>query len=142
MEKRAISKSLCIVLGSCDPIEGCEIESYDTEREVLLKWTELIQREDPDIIIGYNIFGFDYSFMFNRADELRCQEEFLQLSRVQDEVAANEVNNRYQMEKTMLKIASGEYDLQYYKMKKADYKLICMPISVVILIYHLINWMT
>ena len=107
----------CIVLGSCDPIEGCEIESYDTEREVLLKWTELIQREDPDIIIGYNIFGFDYSFMFNRADELRCQEEFLQLSRVQDEVAANEVNNRYQMEKTMLKIASGEYDLQYYKMK-------------------------
>jgi|UniRef100_A0A6C0IPB5 DNA polymerase elongation subunit (family B) len=107
----------CAVLGSCDPIDGCEIETCDTEREVLLKWTELIQREDPDIIIGYNIFGFDYSFMFNRADELYCLEEFLLLSRIKDEVAANEVNNQYEMEKTLLKIASGEYDLQYYKMK-------------------------
>ena len=32
-KKRAISKSPCIVLGSCDPIEGCEIESYDTEEK-------------------------------------------------------------------------------------------------------------
>jgi len=107
----------CAVLGSCDDIQGCEIECCDSEQDLLLTWTNLIQREDPDIIIGYNIFGFDYSFMFNRADELNCLEPFLQLSRVKDEVAANEVNHRYEMEKTMLKIASGEYDLQYYKMK-------------------------
>ena len=30
----------------------------------------MIQREDPDIIIGYNIFGFDYGFMYERAKEL------------------------------------------------------------------------
>ena len=24
----------------------------------------MIQREDPDIIIGYNIFGFDYKLKF------------------------------------------------------------------------------
>ena len=107
----------CAVLGSCDNIEGCVIECCDTEEDVLLKWTELIQKENPDIIIGYNIFGFDYSFMFNRADELNCLEPFLQLSRIKNEVAANEVQNKYQMEKTLLKIASGEYDLQYYKMK-------------------------
>jgi len=110
----------CVVLDSCDPIEGCEIESYDTEREVLLNWTKLIQRENPDIVIGYNIFGFDYSFMFNRSEELNCCEEFLMLSRVKNEVAANLIPgtvSQYRMDKTLLKIASGEYDLQYYKMK-------------------------
>jgi len=42
------------------------IEAYDTEREVLIAWTQLIQRIDPDIILGYNIFGFDISYMFTR----------------------------------------------------------------------------
>ena len=110
----------CVVLGSCDPIEGCEIECYEKEKDVLLAWTNIIQRENPDIVIGYNIFGFDYSFMFNRSEELDCTQEFLQLSRVQNEVAASLVPgtvNQYRMDKTLLKIASGEYDLQYYKMK-------------------------
>ena len=35
---------------------------------------ELIQEEDPDII-GYNIFGFDYRFMFERQGKL-CVEDF------------------------------------------------------------------
>ena len=41
----------CLVLGSCDPLEGAIIESTDTEKDLLLKWTELIQYETPDIII-------------------------------------------------------------------------------------------
>lgn len=74
-------KNHCIVVGSCDPVENAEIVSVDTEQELLTKWTELIQEEDPDIIIGYNIFGFDYEFMFRRAQETNCVTEFLQLSR-------------------------------------------------------------
>ena len=70
----------CIVLGTCDIPEGDNmvIESYKTEREVLLAWTELMKREDPDIIVGYNIFGFDYEFMFRRAVECDCAEQFYQ----------------------------------------------------------------
>ena len=41
----------------------------------------LIVKEDPDIIIGYNIFGFDYNFMYLSASENSCVEEFLKLSR-------------------------------------------------------------
>jgi len=67
----------CIVLGSCDPVEGAEIESYDTEKEVLLAWTKLIKEKDPDILIGYNIFGFDQKFMFERSLETGCAYEFL-----------------------------------------------------------------
>ena len=52
----------CIVLNTCSnmPIENSVIESYDTEKEVLMAWRKLVQRENPDIVIGYNIFGFDY----------------------------------------------------------------------------------
>ena len=52
----------CICLGDTENIEkeNQVIDCYDNEKDVLLAWTRLIQKEDPDIIIGYNIFGFDY----------------------------------------------------------------------------------
>ena len=82
----------CVVLNGCDDIENAEIETTTTEEELLLKWRDLIQREDPDVIIGYNIFGFDYEFMFRRSQELHCESEFLKLSRMADETCAK-VNN-------------------------------------------------
>ena len=83
----------CIVLDTCSKMpnaENAEVESYTTEKKVLLAWTDLIQREDPDIIIGYNIFGFDYSFMHIRSKQLDCEHEFLKLSRNKGEVCLKE----------------------------------------------------
>ena len=54
----------CIVLGDCAPVKGAVIECYETERECLLAWTALIQRENPEIIAGYNICGFDCSSIY------------------------------------------------------------------------------
>ena len=82
----------CIALDTCDDtpdVENSKIESYQTEHDVLMAWRDLIQKEDPDIIIGYNIFGFDYQFMFQRALQLGCTEEFLKLSRNIGEVCGN-----------------------------------------------------
>lgn len=59
-----------ITLKSCDPIEGAEVQSYATEQELLLAWKGLIQRLDPDILMGYNIFGFDMPYLWNRVEEL------------------------------------------------------------------------
>ena len=59
-----------ITLDTCDDIEGAEVVACKTEEEVLKEWKALIQREDPDIITGYNIFGFDYKYMVDRAKEL------------------------------------------------------------------------
>ena len=73
----------CICLGdTTNHDENTQVvECYETEREVLLAWTDLIREEDPDIIIGHNIFGFDYPFMFDRSRENNCEEEFMNLSR-------------------------------------------------------------
>jgi DNA polymerase elongation subunit (family B) len=131
----------CIVLDTCDNIHdevpNSEIESYTTEADVLVAWTRLIQKENPDIIIGYNIFGFDYQFMFRRAVETGCYEEFLKLSRNRDELCANAgggagasggggggyVNpnteitaDNVAIEQTKIALASGQYDLHFIKM--------------------------
>jgi DNA polymerase elongation subunit (family B) len=71
-----------ITLGTCSKIDNAIVEAYDNEKDVLLAWTRFIQKLDPDIITGYNIFGFDFSFMWNRAEELECVEEFSKLGRV------------------------------------------------------------
>ena len=115
----------CVVLNTCSdmPIENSVIESYKTEKEVLLAWQKLVQRENPDIIIGYNIFGFDYEFMFRRAEENNCVEEFLKLSRVKDEICGTLIKDqygnstrKYKIEESTLQIASGQHDLRFIKM--------------------------
>ena len=107
----------CLVLGSCDEVSGAEIETVEDECDLLLKWTEVIQKENPDIIIGYNIFGFDYEFMFRRAQENHCEREFLLLSRKNQELCAKvSKDGIIEIENTKLAIASGEYDLRFFKM--------------------------
>ena len=110
----------CIVLNSCSQpaLDNTIIESYNTEKEVLLAWKNIIQNENPDIVIGYNIFGFDYEFMFRRAEENNCIEEFLKLSRNVDEICANFDNesSRYKLEENSIQIASGQHDLKFIKM--------------------------
>ena len=68
-----------ITLKNCDDFEvrgdNCEIISFDyktehdadkAEAKILQAWTNLIIEYDPDIIVGYNIHGFDMSFMYDR----------------------------------------------------------------------------
>ena len=119
----------CLVVGSCDEVEGATIQSVQNETAMLLAWRDLIQVENPDIMIGYNIFGFDYEFMFRRAQENQCEREFLQLSRKMGEVCAKPVRSEggggYQedmadadlaIENTKIVLATGEYDLRFFKM--------------------------
>ena len=108
----------CIARDTCDPVPNAVIESYKTEKEVLLAWTKLIQKEDPDIIIGYNIFGFDYQFMYLRAKELGCERAFLQLSRRKNEICLKRDwrTGKESLEESTLVIASGEHELKFAKM--------------------------
>jgi DNA polymerase elongation subunit (family B) len=94
----------CLVVNSCDKVDGVEIHSHNSESEILQEWTKLIKKENPDIIIGYNIFGFDYEFMYQRALELGCSAVFLDLSRIRK---SSEMTNK----KTIF--ATGEFDLNY-----------------------------
>ena len=103
----------CIVVGTSDAIAGVEIESYGTEKEAIVAWTRLMQKEDPDIVIGYNIFGFDYKFLHQRACQLNCTEDFLMLSKNRGEVCGEMANGAYRIKKGEIVLASGPYELNY-----------------------------
>ena len=112
----------CITLDTCnninDEVSNSIIESYNTEKELLLAWTKIIQKENPDIIIGYNICGFDYEFMFRRALENKCENQFLLLSRNNNEFCATRDNKTGELsiEKNSIVIASGQHDLHFIRM--------------------------
>jgi DNA polymerase elongation subunit (family B) len=84
------------------------IECYDNEKDILCEWSKLIKKMDPDIIIGYNIFGFDYKFMFDRASENNCLETFMNVGRTNDIPTKLDEQN--------IVVASGPYDLTWIPM--------------------------
>ena len=99
-----------LTLNGCEEIDGCVVESFEDEGELLLRWTEFIRHLDPDIITGYNIFGFDYSYMIARAEELECLEEFCTISRIRDKESKLVC-------KTLSSSALGDNTLKYIEME-------------------------
>lgn len=58
------------------------VEVYHNMKDVLLAWTRLIVLSDVDVLIGYNIFGFDFKFMYECAQVCDCVDEFMQIGRM------------------------------------------------------------
>ncbi len=65
-------------------LDGCDIRSYDTERQMLEAFQKYIQKKDVDIITGWNIFGFDMEYIYKRARLNRCHYEFFNLGKLKD----------------------------------------------------------
>ena len=47
-------------------IEGCTVISFADEISMINGFSDLIKNHDPDIITGYNIFGFDFEYILSR----------------------------------------------------------------------------
>ena len=97
----------CICVNSTNKInKEHTLECYKTEKDALIAWRDLIEREDPDIIIGYNIFGFDYQFMFDRASENGddCITKFMNLGR--------NIEYKSELEESTIILASGPYEFK------------------------------
>ena len=94
-------KEIChnniITLKGCDKFnvgdKPCEVISKNMERDVLLEWSKLIELHDPDIIIGYNTFGFDESFMYDRIADLCVDVERATLTK--EDLKKLESDNNY-----------------------------------------------
>ncbi len=76
---RAVERRVVLTLGTCESCESSEgrieVFSCETEAELLRRWAELIAVIDPDVVAGYNIFGFDMPYVDQRARELGCEHE-------------------------------------------------------------------
>jgi DNA polymerase elongation subunit (family B) len=99
-----------VTLGSCDPLEGIIVESYNTEKEVLLAFSKLVRKIDPDVITGYNINGFDFNYLNERAKLLGIAPQFSRMSRIKNQISEFVI-------KDLSSAALGENKLKFFDMK-------------------------
>ena len=65
-------------------LEGCNIVNFETERDLLMGFTEYIRKHDIDVLTGWNIFGFDLNYIYERAQVTDCPMEFFEMGRLKD----------------------------------------------------------
>ena len=115
------------VLGTCDSIEGVEVHTFEDEEELLISWASLVTKENPDILSGYNIFGFDFMYIYERSKFLGCSE------RLSKKLSSSKMGVRF-VERKLTSSALGDNMLKYYdingcvnidimKVIQKDYKL-------------------
>ena len=61
-QESMIRRCLCL-----KKTNGPDVESFETERELLDAFQKYLVKMDPDIITGWNIFGFDLEFLHFRS---------------------------------------------------------------------------
>lgn len=92
--------------------EGIILKKYKTEADLYIGFSKMMKELDPDIVIGYNIFGWDIPYMHSRAcgDFLRVKTEFENMSSIRGKPAKlKEINWESS--------AYGKQDLKYLEVE-------------------------
>ncbi len=102
-------------------------ESYTTEKELLTAISEYIVKTDPDIITGWNIFGFDLEYIVKRMQYCKCDPDTFCMGRRRwDPCSVYEKNlSSSALGQNMLKLVpmSGRYIFDLFQTVKAEHKL-------------------
>ncbi|KAG6910241.1 DNA-directed DNA polymerase delta [Tephrocybe rancida] len=61
-------------LNTCSNIVGSQVLSYTDEAKMLQAWRDFVEEVDPDVVIGYNIAGFDFPYLIDRAKALKANK--------------------------------------------------------------------
>ena len=77
------------VLGTCTKLPSPDTyavhtHSCATEATLLSGWCKLVGELDPDIMVGYNIFGFDDKYLWDRGTVNHCLRAFRSFGRCTD----------------------------------------------------------
>ena len=65
-------------------LDGCNIINFETEKDLLVGFTDYIRKHDIDALTGWNIFGFDLNFIFKRAKVNKCPVHFYEMGRLKN----------------------------------------------------------
>lgn len=78
-----------IVIGDCNEIpeerlQNCKIIRTNNELELAQAFADVVNETDPEILVGYNIIGFDYPYMDHRI--LRTLNNWPKMSRIYGQI--------------------------------------------------------
>jgi len=104
-----------LVIGDCTPSEDPTVKyiSCKTEKDLLLRFELLIKSENPDILCGYNTFGFDDGYIAERAEYNRVN---LQFGRIVAKQWGRGKDDYVKTEKKTFELASGKFAVRYIEM--------------------------
>lgn len=99
-----------VTLGGCDDIPGATVKACKLESELLMTWAKTVESIDPDVVTGYNILGFDFTYIRERAEELGIAPHIEKLiSRIRGKRCMFKTN-------VLASSALGENILKFYDM--------------------------
>lgn len=78
-------EKVCFCYKSTSSVEGVDVRSFDTEREMLEAFSRYLHEKSIDVMYGWNIFGFDLEYILTRAMIVKCSPAFFCLGRVKDQ---------------------------------------------------------
>ncbi len=93
----------------CDPVDGIIIEEVDSEEELIETWVKFIIKTDPDILVQYNGYDFDWKYTCARAKLLGIDYILENLSRIESKPA-------HLHEDQLNTSAYGDNTMKYLKM--------------------------
>jgi DNA polymerase elongation subunit (family B) len=117
-----------------------EIRMFDTEIDLLRGYTDLVNDVNPQVIIGYNIFGFDIQYMIDRSKfhyilDIFCKQSMIkshvsELRPIQwsssaygnQKLAYLDTDGRIHID--LLPIVRRNYNLENYKLQTVAQKFI------------------
>ena len=105
-------KRYVFVSGTCEPSGNSDLEfvSCKNERDLLRKFEQCIQEENPDIIAGYNTFGFDDGYIADRAAYNKINLQFGRYDYTKWK------SDYVKTEKKTFELASGKFAVRYIEM--------------------------
>ena len=72
-----------VCLRETAPVENVHLEWYKTEAEMVQAWIKELIAQDADIITGWNIFGFDEAYIYERCiGHLDLEREISRISKL------------------------------------------------------------
>jgi DNA polymerase elongation subunit (family B) len=117
-------RRVVFVVGTVDASEDPSVEFVpcDDEEDMLRAFCDEVRGQNPDVMCGYNTFGFDDAYIEDRCRELMIEDE-IDLSRYQSKTKVK--NQKTQVEEWKVKfsetkkfeLASGKYDLRYLMLR-------------------------
>lgn len=116
-----------ICLGETNSTDGVEMVICNSEKELLLEWTKILNREQVDVLLGYNIFGFDFKYLYERAKLNMVTDAFGRFSKISDYscplVTKTFSSGAYGDSTHYLPTTPGIFQLDLLVSMRRDYKL-------------------
>ena len=121
----ATLKNIVILIGPCRKIPDVTVYCAKDEHELLDKFCDIIIEEDPEVLVGYNIFSFDFPYVNTRLVDVGRKWKNLGRT-IEDQCYMKDISwssSAYGKQELSYIVAPGRISIDMLPYIKRDHKL-------------------